>query len=125
MIAGIGTDIIEIERIKQAVTQNPKFISRNFTIKEQDYFNTRKNSYETIAGNFAAKEAVSKALGTGFREFELTDIEITRNTLGAPIVSLYGRAKQIASEKNIKNILVSISHCKEYAVAYCVSEITT
>ena len=122
MIVGIGSDIIEIERIKKIATQNPRFISRNFTIKEQEYFNTRKNSHETIAGNFAAKEAVSKALGTGFREFGLIDIEVTRNELGAPIVFLHGMAKQIASRNSIKNIWISISHCKEYATAYAIAE---
>ncbi len=122
MIAGIGTDIIEIERIKKTIMQNPRFIIKNFTINEQEYFQQRKKTYETIAGNFAAKEAISKALGTGFRGFGLIDIEVTRNELGAPIVALHGTAKQIASKKNINKIWVSISHCKEYATAYSIVE---
>lgn len=123
MIAGVGTDMIEIERIQKAVEQNPKFILKNFTSKEQAYFEKRKGSYETIAGNFAAKEAISKALGTGFTRFGLSDVEITRNEKGGPIVFLYGQADQVAKEKNITNIWVSISHCKAYAIAYAVAEI--
>lgn len=124
MIAGIGNDMIEIDRIRKAVTRNPRFILKNFTLKEQAYFQTKNNSYQSIAGNFAAKEAVSKALGTGFRGFGLVDIEITRNEQGAPIVFLYGKAAQVASAKNITNIWVSIAHCKAYATAYSVAEIS-
>ena len=122
MIAGVGTDIIEIERIVKAVTHNPRFILKNFTLKEQSYFKKRKNSYQTIAGNFAAKEAISKALGTGFSGFGLIDIEVTRDKQGAPIAFLYGKAEQVAKEKNITNIWVSISHCTAYATAYAIAE---
>lgn len=124
MITGIGTDIIEVERIRQAVTQNSRFILKNFTAKEQEYFRTRNNSCESIAGNFAAKEAVSKALGTGFSGFGLIDIEITRDNLGAPVAALYGRAREVAREKGITKIWVSISHCKAYATAYSIAEIS-
>lgn len=124
MIAGIGTDMIEIERIRKAATQNPRFLTKNFTLKEQEYFNKRKGAYESIAGNFAAKEAVSKALGTGFSGFGLVDIEITRDAKGAPLVFLYGKAKQVAREKGITNIWVSISHCIAYATAYAIAEIS-
>ncbi len=123
MIAGIGNDIIEIERIGLAITSNPKFMEKYFTLKEQEYFQKRNNSHQTIAGNFAAKEAVSKALGTGFSGFGPMDIEVTRNDQGAPVVFLYGKAQEIAKEKRITKIWVSISHCKAYATAYCVAEI--
>ena len=122
MIAGIGTDIIEIERVNKAVLKTPSFVTKSFTIKEQDYFKLRKNAPESIAGNFAAKEAVSKALGTGFNGFGLIDIEILRDEKGRPIVFLYGKAEQIKKQKNIGNIWVSISHCKAYATAYAVAE---
>ena len=124
MIGGIGTDMIEIERIRKAVRQNARFLLKNFTLKEQAYFAKRNNAYESMSGNFAAKEAVSKALGTGFREFGLIDVEILRDALGAPVVFLYGRAEEIAREKNITNIWVSISHCKAYATAYAIAEIS-
>ncbi|NLI89249.1 MAG: holo-ACP synthase [Epulopiscium sp.] len=122
MIAGVGNDIIEIHRIEKAVSKNDRFILRNFTKREQDYFRRRNNSYETIAGNFAAKEAVSKALGTGFKGFDLVDVEVIRDEEGAPLVCLHGKAREISKEKNIGKIWVSISHCKEYASAVAIAE---
>ncbi len=123
MIAGIGNDIIETKRIKKAVETNPKFLLKYFTSKERNYFEERNHSYESIAGNFAAKEAVSKALGTGFSGFGPIDIEISRNEAGGPVVFLYGRAKKLAEERGIIQIWVSISHCKAYATAYSIAEI--
>ena len=123
MITGIGNDIIEIERIKKAVEGNPKFLQKHFTLKEQEHFKKRNYSYETIAGNFAAKEAVSKALGTGFSGFGPIDIEISRNKVGGPVVFLHGKAKELAEEKNIEKVWVSISHCRAYATAYSIAEI--
>lgn len=122
MIAGIGTDIIEISRIQKVITRAPEFMIKNFTIKEQEYFKSRKNTAQTIAGNFAAKEAVSKSLGTGFSGFGLIDIEVLRNENGMPIAFLHGEAKQIQRQKGIQNIWVSISHCKNYATAYAIAE---
>jgi len=122
MIAGIGTDIIEINRIKKVIISKPEFIIKSFTIKEQEYFQNRNNAIQTIAGNYAAKESISKALGTGFRGFGLIDIEVLRDKKGMPIVFLYGKAKQIQKQKSIKNIWVSISHCEIYATAYAIAE---
>ena len=122
MIIGIGTDIIEIKRIKLAVEKEKvDFLSRIFTESELDYFNTISKNINTIAGAFAAKEAVMKAFGTGLRGFNFTDIEIIRDELGKPEVKLYNNAKQLADTKNIKEIHLSISHCKEYATAYVVA----
>lgn len=122
MIKGIGTDIVEITRIKKIVDKNSRFLSRNFTKAENDYFNTKKKPYESIAGNFAAKEAISKALGTGFSGFGLLDIEVTRNNKGAPTVTLYNKALDIKKSNNISQILVTISHCEKYAVAFATAE---
>lgn len=89
MIIGIGVDIIEIERVRQAIQNNKNFLSKLFTERELDYFINRNMNSEVIAGNFAAKEAVSKALGTGIRGFSFKDIEILRNELGKPEVILH------------------------------------
>ena len=102
MIIGIGVDIIEIERVRQAIQNNKNFLSKLFTEKEIDYFISRKMNSEVIAGNFAAKEAVSKALGTGIRGFSFKDIEILRNELGKPEVILHNGAKLIGN-KLIRN----------------------
>lgn len=122
MIIGVGVDIIEISRIEDAVNSNANFLEKVFTDNEIEYLKSRKMRPEYIAGRFAAKEAVSKALGTGFREFSLKDIEVDRNTLGKPMVILKGKAKQIAQRNGKYRIHLSISHDKGRAVAYVVLE---
>lgn len=120
MICGTGIDIIEIERIRKAVERHPNFLNKHFTEVENHYFISKKNP-QSIAGYFAAKEAISKALGTGFRFFAFRDIEIQKDAFNKPCVHLYGKAKKIAEEKSITNILISISHCKEYATANAIA----
>ena len=117
MIKGIGIDIIEIDRIKEAITKNSKFMDRIFTINEREAFKKKNHSPQTIAGYFAAKEAVSKALGTGIRNMRWKDIEITNDSLGKPCVTLYNNAKNLAYSMSIEKILVSISHSRENAIA--------
>lgn len=126
MIIGIGVDIIEIERVRQAIQNNKNFLSKLFTEKEIDYFISRNMNSEVIAGNFAAKEAVSKALGTGIRGFSFKDIEILRNELGKPEVILHNGAKLIGNKlignNNSLRIHLSISHNNSSAIAYSVLE---
>ncbi len=121
MILGIGTDIIEIKRIEKAISYR-NFLTKFFTVKENNFFIQKNLNSHSIAGNFASKEAVSKALGTGFRNFSPIDIEILRNDIGNPYVILYNGAYDLALEKNIKVIHLSISHCLDYAVAYAVAD---
>jgi len=118
MIVGVGVDITEIERIKKAC-QKSGFIKKIFTEKEIELF---RGKYASLAGNFAVKEAVSKAFGTGIRNFKMTDIEVLRNELGMPFIVLYNDAKKISEELKINKIFVSISHNMECAVGYAVAE---
>lgn len=121
MILGIGTDIIEIDRIKRAIERTPSFLTKVFTENEIELFNSKAFKIETIAGNFAAKEAVSKAIGTGIRGFALNDIEILRDNLGKPIVNISNLVKEnIKSENYIFHL--SISHSKSNAIAYVILE---
>ena len=126
MIIGIGVDIIEIERVRRAIQNNKKFLSKLFTEREIDYFISRNMNSEVIAGNFAAKEAVSKALGTGIRGFSFKDIEILRNELGKPEVILHSGANLIGNKlvgnNNSLRIHLSISHNNSNAIAYSVLE---
>lgn len=122
MIKGIGIDMIEIKRIGKAIQKNNRFINRIFSEKEIEYFRTCNWKTNTIAGNFAAKEAVVKALGTGISGFKWTDVEILRDHMGKPMVLLTDNAKSIAEQKGITNIWVSISHCQEYAVANAIAQ---
>ena len=117
MIIGIGTDIIEISRIQKAV-ENKSFLSKIYTKSEQQLF----RNYETLAGNFAAKEAVVKAMGTGFKGCSPKEIEILRHESGKPYVVLHNKTKEIFDSINGGNILISISHSKENAVAFAVIE---
>ena len=94
MILGIGVDIIEIDRIEKAIKKQNKFLEKIFTNKEIEYFQNRKMNIEVIAGNFAAKEAISKALGTGFRGISFLDIEVLRDELGKPLVNIENKIKK-------------------------------
>lgn len=120
-IIGTGVDILEIERIERIVREKPRFIERFFTVEEQKFFNIRLMSVQTIAAGFAAKEAVVKAMGTGFRGFEMKDVEILRNTIGKPIVNLYGKAKDTALQLGIDDFQISLSHSDHYAIAFVIA----
>lgn len=124
MLAGIGTDIIEIDRIENALKANDRFLTRFFTEGEIAYFENRKYKTDTIAGRFAAKEAVAKALGTGFSGFEFKDIEVISNEVGKPHVVLHGKARllavKLADESFIINL--SISHNNSNAIAFATLE---
>lgn len=122
MIYGIGTDIIEISRVSKAVRRTETFLEKLFTEGERKYFKEKNFRDEVIAGNFAAKEAISKALGTGFREFGLKDIEVLRDELGKPIVFLSDKICGLLGFEDFK-IHVSISHSKENAIAYALLEV--
>jgi holo-[acyl-carrier protein] synthase len=119
MVIGIGTDIIEIDRVDYAMKSNA-FINKVFTKEEMKLI--QKKGRMTSAGNFAGKEAVAKALGTGFRGFSPKDIEILRTEVGLPYVVLYGKALEISKQLGVKNIQISISHCETYAIAYVITQ---
>ena len=118
MITGLGTDIIEIERVRKAVGRE-NFRNNVFTETEQTYCESRgRNSAASYAARFAAKEAFFKALGTGIIT-RLTDVEIFKDERGAPRINLRGEALQLAGGKKIS---LSMSHSREFATAVCVIE---
>ena len=119
---GLGTDIIEIERIKDAIQRRDRFKTRFFTDKEVAYCEQYKKPWANFAGRFAAKEAVVKALGTGFSGFKWHDVEIITTKSGKPEVNLYNGAQEVADDKGITEIMISISHCHDYAVAQAIAE---
>ncbi|MGL4991939.1 MAG: holo-ACP synthase [Sarcina sp.] len=124
MILGIGTDIIEIDRIDKAIRRNKNFLIRNFSKEEYLYFESRKFKMETIAGSFSSKEATSKAIGTGFRGFSLIDIEVVRDDFGKPNIKISKKIEDILACNGIKNYKfhLSIAHNKETAIAYVILE---
>ena len=120
MIVGIGNDIIEIERIEKAILKEG-FKNKVYTERELENIEKRGNRTETYAGIFSAKEAISKAIGTGVREFSLIDLEILNDDLGKPYVVVSEKLdKIIKSKKENYQIEISISHSKKYATAMAI-----
>ena len=120
MIVGIGNDIIEIERIEKAISKEG-FKNKIYTQRELENIKKRGNRAETYAGVFSAKEAISKAIGTGVREFSLTNLEILNDDLGKPYVVVSEKLdKIIKSKKEDYQIEISISHSKKYATAVAI-----
>lgn len=114
-ILGLGTDIVEIERIEKAINKNEKFKEKVFSQKEQAYCSSKGlGSVQSYAGRFCAKEAIAKAMGTGVRNFELRDISIENDDLGKPYGVFYGPLENYFLDKDL---ILSISHCKSYATA--------
>ncbi|MBE5940581.1 MAG: holo-[acyl-carrier-protein] synthase [Lachnospiraceae bacterium] len=118
MIYGIGNDIIEISRVERAC-EREHFLEGCFT---EDEIKSLGKHMQSLAGNFAAKEAVAKAFGTGFRGFDVKSVEVLRDELGKPYVNLYDGAKEMFEKLELKHIHITISHCKEYAMAVCIIE---
>ena len=120
MIVGIGNDIIEIERIEKAISKEG-FKNKIYTQRELENIRKRGNRTETYAGIFSAKEAISKAIGTGVREFSLIDLEILNDDLGKPYVVVSEKLDKILrNKKENYQIEISISHSKKYATAMAI-----
>jgi len=117
MIIAIGTDVIEINRIEAALKNTPVFMERILTKREVDLLASKGYRSSSLAASFAAKEAVSKVLGTGIGEVSWHEIEILNDNKGAPYVILTGKAKEVAFQRGIDEILISITHDKRRAYA--------
>lgn len=118
MIIGIGMDMVEMERVEKACGRQA-FTERVYTEEERRQAGEKVSR---LAGDFAVKEAVAKALGTGFRGFMPGEIEVLRDGLGRPYVKLYAGAKRRAEELGVGSVHVSITNTKEYAAAIAVAE---
>ena len=122
MILGTGIDVIEVERVQKAAAKEG-FLQRVFTEGERAFFEQMKGDPQSIAGTFAAKESVSKALGTGLAQgVEFKDIEICHENGGAPFARLHGGAAARLTKMGGKRVHISISHIKTIAVAQAVIE---
>lgn len=119
MIVGIGIDVVEIQRVADALGRTPSMRDRLFTAGEQGYCGGRIAS---LAARFAGKEAVSKSLGSGIRGFTFLDIEVVSDSLGRPSVALHGRAFLFAVELGVRVVHLSLSTSNTVAVAYAVAE---
>ena len=118
-----GIDLVDCPRIEEMIKRHDqRFINRVFTSREQAYADSNKDSVEKYAGRFAAKEAILKLMGTGWRgKIAWTDIEVVNNIAGQPEVTLCGEVKKIAEGLGIKHISVSITHTANFAIASAVA----
>ncbi len=122
-IVAHGIDLVDCPRIEAMIERHgERFIQRVFTAAEQAYAEANKNEVEKLAGRFAAKEAILKLMGTGWRgKIAWTDIEIINNSSGQPEVTLDGEVEKIADKLGIKHISVSITHTANFAIASAVA----
>ncbi|MBN4067298.1 holo-ACP synthase [Simkania negevensis] len=120
MIYGIGTDIIEVERVRQAIERHRgRFLERLFTEAERRYCEVHADSVVHYAGRFAAKEAIAKALGTGFgKDLGWHDVEIINEKSGKPLAIIKGKREESLAADIVVHL--SISHCRSYATATAV-----
>lgn len=123
MIIGIGTDMIETFRVKKITLENEALKNKLFAPREQAYCDAKGRSHEHYAARFAAKEALFKALGTGYRYgMAFSEIEVLNDKLGCPYIELSGKTKAFAEERGVKYIHVSLSHLNDLASAYVILE---
>jgi len=121
-IKGHGIDIIDLERVAKLVARGDDFIAGWFTVAEIEYLEGRKFRIEVVGGRIAAKEAVAKALGTGFSgDVSWQDIEVQTLPSGAPTILLSGGALNVAKSLGITEVLVSISHTASTAMASAIA----
>jgi holo-[acyl-carrier protein] synthase len=123
VIRGIGIDIVEISRVERAAARwGEAFLGRVFTDRERMYAGTAAMSTQRLAGRFAAKEAVMKALGLGWSQMAWREIEIANDPSGKPSVQLSGRAAEVARHLGVDAWSVSIAHTRELAIAQALAE---
>src|SRR6476469_10558125 len=122
-IFGIGTDIIECLRIAAMIEKHGElFLTRVYTPHEIEYCSARRAANQHYAGRFAAKEAVLKALGTGWtRGIQWQDIEVRNDLGGKPSIALGGGARELCLQQGISQVMITISHCRSFATAYAVA----
>ena len=122
-VLGIGTDITECLRIARMIERHGElFIDRVYTPEEVRYCQSRRQSTQHFTGRWAAKEAVLKALGTGWRRgISWRDVEIRNEPGGRPVVALRGGLRDLVQQLGVAELLVSISHCRSHATAYAIA----
>ena len=119
MIFGTGVDIVEVDRVRNAIKKwGDNFLKKAFTKREIGYSNARRFSHQHFAARVAAKEAVIKAFGE-WREFPVkwTDIEILNDKEGKPMVEFHDGALKLKEKKQVDRVVISMAHSKKYAVA--------
>ncbi|MCX7831995.1 MAG: holo-ACP synthase [Actinobacteria bacterium] len=117
----IGIDVVDIDRFEGVLKRKPRFAEKYFHQEELESLRNRKNFTRHLAGRFAAKEAIVKAMGTGFSGFSLKEIIVLNDKSGKPLVRLEGKALQVCKELGIEEFALSISFSKNTVVASAVA----
>jgi len=120
-VRGLGVDIVEIDRMRQALARRPRLKERLFSEAEREYCEKRNRPEIHYAMRFAAKEAVLKAIGTGFSGMRFCDVEVVRDKHGRPVPVLHGRAAEVAAESGVMELHLSLSFTHSTAVASAVA----
>ena len=118
-VVGIGIDLVDCGRIERMLADHGQaFLDRVYTPAEQAYCGRSRNQIERLAARYAAKEAVLKALGTGMRDgMSWTEIEVSHDALGAPVVTLHGEVARVAAARGVGRLAVSLTHAGGLAMA--------
>jgi len=122
MIKGIGIDVVKIPKIEKSINDySERFLNRIYTEREMEYCGARGNPAIHYAGTFAAKEAAYKSISTVIDVLRWKEIEVCRNVEGRPRIALHGQTFELCAKAGIAEILVSISHSEDAAVAQCIA----
>lgn len=119
-VVGIGTDLVDIERMRAIISRRPRFVQRVFTEDERAYCSASRDPSERYAARFAAKEAVLKTLGVGLGAADFAEIEVIRLESGRPELRVSGRAAILAAEQGIDRWLITLSHSRYLAQAFVI-----
>jgi holo-[acyl-carrier protein] synthase len=122
MIIGVGTDLIEIGRVKAAITRRPGLKNRIFSPQELEYCLAKPDPWPSLAARFAAKEAVMKAMGVGIGACAFHAIEVIKEEASPPAIRLYGKALALARKKGISHWHLSLTHHRDDAMAFVIAE---
>lgn len=120
-VLGVGTDLVEVSRLRDALERTPSLLHRLFTPAEQAHGRRSEDPLPHLAARFAAKEAVMKSLGAGMSSMAFTEIEVVVGADGAPSVRLSGRAKRAADRRGAVTVHVSLTHTGDLAQAHAVA----
>jgi len=116
-VIGIGTDLVEVERFRLALTRRPTLAERLFSDDEREYAARFRDPTKSLAARFGAKEAVMKAMGVGLWKFALRDVEVVKRRSGEPVLALHDQAAALAAEKGVREWRLTLTHTDSMAMA--------
>ena len=116
-VIGIGTDLVEVERFRLALTRRPTLAERLFSDDERAYADRFRDPTKSLAARFGAKEAVMKAMGVGLWKFALRDVEVVKRRSGEPVLALHDKAAALAAEKGVREWRLTLTHTDSMAMA--------